>query len=244
MATHASDSLIYYACLPVERKLDLASIRHWDNLKLAADSGEIWVKGFTDFQIISKEVKSIPIKSLYFERDGHLFPLGSSLPALVVPSLLWSPIDRALPIELPSFNHNFFGVDQSISLQLVVDSEEREAYAMKVNLHDLEMYLTNASQIRLEKINWLILNSTQALVVGKPPLPIPGNAYWPFGQFLLPGGYQFDLPILAKALAQKLNQQKTDWILWDVNNTYSFILQSSFMPLSRSSFRNTFSKVI
>jgi hypothetical protein len=244
MATHASDSLIYYACLPAERKLDLASIRHWDNVKVATDSGSIWVKGFSDFQIISKEVKSIPIKNLYFEKEGHLFPLGSSLPAQVVPSLLWSPMDRALPMELPSFNHNYFGVDQSISLQLVADGEERETYAMKANLHDLEKYLTHASQVRLEKINWLILNSTQALLVGKPVLPIPGNTYWRFGQFLLPDGYHFDLPILAKALAQKLNQQNTDWILWDVDNTYTRIPQLSFMPLSRSSLRNTLSKAI
>jgi hypothetical protein len=35
-----------------------------------------------------------------------------------MPNLLWTPIERALSIDLPSFNHNFFGINQSVDIKL------------------------------------------------------------------------------------------------------------------------------
>ena len=83
----------------------LGQIRHWDNLKIASETNYIWIKKFTELQLASAELKSIPFTKTFVCKDNLLFPKGSLLPFKKMPNLLWTPIERALRIETVSYTH-------------------------------------------------------------------------------------------------------------------------------------------
>jgi hypothetical protein len=239
MAKHAANDLVYYLVIDDVNRDDLAAIRPWQNLKLAYDQNQIWVKDLSYVQIESPEVKCIPYKTLYYESDGKLCLLNSLLPDRRMPSLLWTPIERALPVKLPSFNHHYFGVDQKVALQLVPSEKEHEAEVMITSLDTLETYMTAAPAVRFGPLSWALLNGDKAFIAGTPMLPVDGRVYWRKGHFIIPAGYEFELDMLCHTMNEKLNPHHDSWILWNSDNTYALVAKDDMQPLSLGSLRAT-----
>lgn len=239
MAKNAANDLVYYLMLKEVYRDDLAAVRPWQNLKLAYDRDEIWIRDLSYVQVESPEVKCIPYKTLYYEQDGKLHLLNSELPDRNIPSLLWTPIERALPVKLPSLNHNYFGVDQKVSLCLVRAEGEHEAEVMIVNLATLGDYLESAPAVRLAPLSWTMLNGNKALVAGQPMLPINADVYWRKDHFIIPTGYEFELDMLCASMNERLNPHNDSWIVWHSDNSYALIGKDDMEPLSLGSFRAT-----
>lgn len=239
MAKHAANDLVYYLVMDELHRDDLAAIRPWQNLKLAYDQAQIWVKDLSYVQVESPEVKCIPYKTLYYESEGKLFLLNSLLPDRRMPSLLWTPIERALPIKLPSFNHNYFGIDQKVALQLITSEAEYEAEVMITSLDTLEAYLATAPAVRSGPLSWALLNHDQVLIAGTPMLPVDGDVYWRKDHFIIPAGYEFELDMLCHTMNDLLNPHNDSWILWNSDNTYALVAKEDMQPLSLGSLRAT-----
>ncbi len=239
MAKHAANDLVYYLVIDEVHRDDLAAIRPWQNLKLAYDQAQIWVKDLSYVQVESPEVKCIPYKTLYYESEGKLCLLNSLLPDRRMPSLLWTPIERALPVKLPSFNHNYFGIDQKVALQLVASEAEYEAEVMITGLDVLEAYMTAAPAVRSGPLSWALLNNGKAFIAGTPMLPVDGDVYWRKGHFIIPAGYEFELDMLCQTMNDLLNPHNDSWILWSSDNTYALIAKEDMQPLSLGSLRAT-----
>lgn len=236
MAKDAANNLSYYLAISEDKINHLGAIRKWNNLKAAFDKGLIWIKDFDYAQINSVEVKSIPEKQIFYERQGRLFLLNSLLPECIVPSLLWTSIERALPVKLPSFNHNYFGLKQEVAVRLVPSDHEIKTVASIVKIQALKAYLETAPEVRLRPLKWVLLNSDRALILGSPQLPVSGEVFWQQGRFLIPAGFNFDLVLLADELANRIDRDQDHWIMWNSEITYALIRKTDFMPLSLSSF--------
>lgn len=230
---------MYYLLIKEVYRDDLAAVRPWQNLKLAYDRDEIWIRDLSYVQVESPEVKCIPYKTLYYEHEGKLYLLNSELPDRTIPSLLWTPIERALPVKLPSLNHNYFGVNQHVDLCLVPAESEHEAEVMIVGIDTLEAYLESAPAVRLGPLSWTLLNHDKALVAGKPMLPVNAEVYWRSGHFIIPTGYEFELDMLCLAMNELLNPYNDSWIVWHADNRYALIGKDDLEPLSLGSFRAT-----
>ena len=72
----------YWLLLPIKYKEKLSKIRVWKELKAAILDDFIWVRGLHPNKINSPEIKSIPFKKIYFQKDNALFLLGGNLPEL------------------------------------------------------------------------------------------------------------------------------------------------------------------
>ena len=243
MATDITESLTYFLQIDSVHKQDLASIRKWTNLKVAFDKNKIWVCNFESYQIDAIEVKSMPNKTLFYSKNNKLFLLNSLLPNTKEPSLLWTPIERALPIEIKKFNHNYFGLTEKIDIKLVKDETENEAQVLLTNLSILLTYVEKASEIRLKKIQWVFINNEKVLLFGKPILPINASVYWIKNNAVIPTGYKFELEILNQQIDQKVNPDNDSWIIWNRDATYFKVDKSLLMPLSLSSLRKTLQKI-
>lgn len=239
MAQDASNDINYYLVIDGIHKADLANIRHWNNLKIAFDENRVWVKDFSYAQINSIEVKSIPYKKSFYAKHGKLFLQGSLLPDRNIPSLLWTPIDRAIPIRLPSFNHNYFGVQEKVPINLVPSDREEEAVAMITGIVALQQYIETAPAIRLQKLMWVILDNDKVLLHGRPLLPIAGNVFWKQKDFLIPAGFNFDLFLLIDPLNNLINPKNNYLVVWDTVGTYFLVDKNDMQPLSISSFRSS-----
>lgn len=228
--------------LEIEKKHNqlLASIRHWENVKISFTESAIWLKDFTLEQINASDLQQIPHLIFYEVKDNLLFLRGSILPTKKMPSaLLWSPIKRALPVELPNLNHNFFGIHEKIAIEIVKSEIEREAFALMTNIATAKEYIQNAPEVRLKSLHWTVLED-KILLLGTPLLPIKGTAFWKNDQAFLPTGYDFELPILFDVIANRINANGENIMLWQSDSSCVLIPKNSVKPLSISSFRNTF----
>jgi hypothetical protein len=240
MAQNTSNDINYFLAID-EKHLDfLGKIRHWANLKMAMEDNFCWVKDFTYEQINALEVKTIPYKTIYYSQENKLFKQDSLLPERTIPMLLWTPIERALSIELPSYNFNYFGVNDQVSVKLVQSEQEKPVFGMLVDRRVLEEYIQNAPAIRLQKLKWTILDESAVFIIGEPNLPIQGEGFWKNGDFFLPIGYDFELPILTNVLSQLIDPNHRNYIVYGLDNQYFLMGKHDFQPLSISSFRLSF----
>ena len=239
MEKNAPNDLGWFLKIDAGFKEDLASIRSWENLKLAYESNTIWVTNFDQQQIDSKEVKSMPYKTIFYSKNGKLYPKNSLLPECNQPSLLWTPIERALPIQLPKFNHNYFGIEEQISLQLIQVDEEQEARALLVLIDTLGKYINTAPVVRLKNISWVTINNVEAMLFGTPFLPLNGGAFWIDGNSLIPVGYNFDLHSISHFLYKSICEENNCWIVWNKDSSYFKIEKNIPVKLTAGSFRQT-----
>src|SRR5688572_20218731 len=205
MAGDTSDGINYFISIEKEHLDFLGEIRHWQNIKIGFEEALVWLKDLTHSQVDAIEVKCIPFKQLYYSKGAKLFRQGSLLPERNIPPLLWTAIDRGLPVKLPSFNHNYFGITEKIAIKIIASSEEAEAYALLTSMQSLGSYLETASAIRLKNLQWSIIND-QAMIFGVPLLPVNGTVYWRNAHFLFPAGYNLELHTLLPVLNNMLNE--------------------------------------
>jgi len=239
MAENTQDSLIYYLLIDNNYIDCLGAIRQWDNVKLGFDGDRVWAKDLNLAQINSISIKSIPRKQVFYLKDNKLYLKDSLLPHCKVPSLLWTPVERALPLSLPSYNNNYFGLDKKIDIGLDRSEEEREVFALKTSISHLRSYIESAPAMRLNRLYWTIIEDTaEVLIIGTPLLPLTGAIYWKLDNMLLPAGYNFKYYYLLNDIRKKINAEDA-WIIWSVENTYCIINKNDFEPLSLSSFRKS-----
>ncbi|WP_207536448.1 hypothetical protein [Desertivirga arenae] len=243
MAEDLTNAITFYLSVDDIQRDDLGAIRHWNNLMIGFCESLIWLKGFTSDQVNSVEVKSIPDKKLYYEKGGKLFFKDSLLPERNLPSMLWSPIERGLPVKLPSLNHNYFGLEEKLKISLEPTLIEREAYAMIVPLNILESYLSTAPAIRLSNISWAIIRPNFAFLLGKPLLPLAAKVYWQHQDFIIPAGYELYPPLLSDDLSYILNAKGTNWIIWNEDSSYFVIRKNQLSALSLGSFRRSMKNI-
>ena len=204
---------------------------------MASDGALLWLKDITERQIESIELKSIPHKQLYIERDGLLFHPGERVPTRRLATLLWAPIAKMLPIELPKGNYNFFGFEETFEIKLKKTAAERPAFGMLAPLANLKAYVQTAPKVRLEALEWVIIKQHLVFIVGQPLLPIKGFTYWKEKDFLLPTGFEFEFDILIEDIRKKVNASTENWVLWNKDSSYILLPKNSVKPLSIGSFR-------
>lgn len=236
MAENFADYLVK---LSVEHKDFLGQIRHWDNLKLAVELTDIWIKNFTETQLNSAELLSIPFISIYVCKDNLIFPKGSLLPLKKMPNLLWSPIERALTVEIGDYNHNFFGIHQTLLINLVPTQNEKVATILFVKCKEVDSFFQTAPKIRLDALKWCVVEENNALIFGEPMLPIKGKAFWQHGDFILPVGWELAYPILAETIEKKINPLGKYFIWWTSNEHYNLVEKTLLRSLSIASWRQT-----
>jgi len=229
----------YYARIHKQYIETLATIRKWQNLKVATVEDFIWIGNFSQEQIESKEVRGLPNKEVFYCKNTTLYPLGSKLPFGHLPSLLFTPIERALPITIESFNHNLFEINGEINIQLVQCDTEQDCSVMLVDIDALGKYIVQCPKVRMKNLKWVVLNKKEALLIGKPLLPLNGSVFWEHNSFIIPSGFMLNVGILQKVLQLKLDKDEEHYILWHPDASYSKISKDSFMPLSIGSYRQT-----
>ncbi len=237
MAENSSNDLVYLLEISLSHKDYLGHIRHWNNLKMATDAESIWVKDFTDSQLEDVALKAIPFANLYVCKQNLLFPKGSLVPSRKIPKFLWTPMEKALPIELTGFNHNFFGIHQQHNIKLVSSESEQKATVLLVDKIEANDYIVNASEVRLQNIKWALIDQKEAIFLGEPFLPLNGNAYWQVDNFILPVGYDFEFPILRNVIKEAISTD--DFIWWKDITNYSLLPQHCIKPLSIASWKQT-----
>jgi len=240
MAKDSSDSVKeFWAELPRMNEDFLGSIRDWKNIQMSVEEEVIWLKGFTDEQAASSQIRQFPDFLLYELREGLLFRRDALVPSKKVrTALFWSPIDRALRLTFPPSNQNFFGIDEKIQVRLQPSDEEQPAYALLSSIEEIKETVIALPKFKAEKMSWIVIND-KALFLGTPLLSFPGKTYWTKDGHLLPSGFDFEFRNLSVLLQRKYNADHEHWLLWNENGSVLALSKKDFRKLSVSSFRLT-----
>lgn len=240
MAENSSDNITeFWAELPRTDEDELGSIRDWKNVQIATDDETIWLKGFTDEQVLASELHQLPNFLLYELRNGLLFKKEALVPSKKVrTALLWMPIDKALRLIFPASNQNYFGISEKVQIRLKESNEEHPVIALISKIVNIKESIVALPKFRLEKLEWIVIED-EALFLGTPLLSLPGKTYWTKDGHLLPSGFDFEFKNLSIFLQQKYNKELDKWLLWDENGNYLAIKKTDFRTLSVSSFRLT-----
>ena len=243
MAENAPSGVSYYLLIDKTYQDHIAPLRKWTHLKVAFDKESIWITNFDTAQITSATVKSIPYSLTFYSKAGQLYLQHSLLPDRKEPNLLWTPIERAFPIKPQKFNHNYFGIDEKIEMAIVPEETPTEAEVLLTTMQELRSYVETAPAIRLKHIRWVVVNAEDALLFGRPFLPINGKAYWTRQNAVIPVGYNFELSLLTDLITEKANPNSNAWIVWNLDATYYRLEKDLLAPLTLSSVRKTLSEL-
>lgn len=225
----------YWLSVDQVHKSSLYDLRNWAHLKIASDEHLIWVRGFTNTEIGSVKVLSIPSAKRYCLQGTKLYLLGHRLPYRVEPSLLWTEIQRGLSLNLPQQNFNYFGLNQAHSISIVPSDK---IYTMNVTIVQLDLlcaFVRSAASIRMESLKWTIIDDQQALIIGTPLLPISGEDYYTNGCFIIPGGYKLKYGVMLATYEKSLLGHSDCWYIIDEKNEMRKINRSEFTILNKGS---------
>ena len=113
-----------------------------------------------------------------FTLSGQLLtPLGKSLPTRELPNLQWLPIASLLPIVPlpPQDDEPFFG---HVDFQLIPHNSNHPASALLLSFAQLTAWTETAAAPRLKKLTYALSSNNQALVLGTPLPPLPGQSFY------------------------------------------------------------------
>lgn len=238
MANDAVQPIIFFAAVDAISEIGLFKMRHWPLVLGARDGVRFWLKGLTPDQINSVEMRTLSHVAIFYSRNGQLYKMNSLLPDQPEPMLDWQPLHRLFPVTLPKSNAYLREIPE-ITVRLIPENREHSAAALQTSAAILKRYVTGAPTVRLENLQWVLLENGEVLVIGSPILPINGTAYWRDGAHFLPAGFYFELPILKEIIQSKLDETREKYLFWREDGTCLPISPESFTPLTLGSFRKT-----
>lgn len=212
------------------------NLRKYSNIKIAFDSDVIWLRGLTKTNIESLSILKIPSVKRFYSKDVHLIEYGKSLPFMIEPTFLWTPIQRGLKIQIPKENFNYFGINSSFNIMIEPSSFPQKITASIVNMDRLEKYLNSSLNYRTKTITWTILNNNSALLLGTPLIPIPGKDFYQADPFLIPAGKKLKYKTLLNVYRKALKDPLDFWYLIEEDSEIKKIRKNDFNPLNKGSF--------
>ncbi len=217
----------------------LGAVRCMDDLKVATDENNIWLRGLYDNAAVDKSIQLLPTQhSYYLDENNLLFSPGGLTPVATLPLLEWLPVAAFINIEIPVAALPG-QLDQLATISIVPSAKNKKGDALLTTLEQWKLYATKAPAIRLTPLQFAVSQNSSVLIVGNPLPAIPGKELWMTDNILLPNGYDFEIPLAVSFINEKLNAQKDAVLLFDTDGTYEKIDLAVFAKAKRSAVRLT-----
>ena len=217
----------------------LGAVRSLPGLQVAEAASQLWLRGLPASGEVPLVVRTLPAVAVYtLDAQGRLFPQGQRTPTGLLPALTWQPIREFVPLELPTAALPAQAAP-AYTVRLASSARAEAGAALLTTLADWRSYVETAPEIRLAKLRFAVAADQRVLVVGTPLPPIAAQEYWQHLGLLLPAGYDFEAPLLAPLLAQKLNPGSDALVLFAADGGWERVPNAHLQPVSRSAVRLT-----
>jgi hypothetical protein len=230
----------YWVCIDKEYIDELGMIRHWQHIKYFEDDQSIWLRNLTSLDIRAHLLLKIPGIKIYTQKDNYLTLKGNLVPERKIPTdALWSPIDRALMLQIEEVDENIELKEKSIHYKLIPSNTEKESIGLLVDLNEVTDILEKTPMVRFENLSWTVIDKKFAFIYGTLLLPIKGQSFWLMDNFLLPSGYQMSNPLLAQSINEVICYDEKSKVILFEDNTYLKIKNEDWVPFNLASLRLT-----
>ncbi|MGI4874108.1 MAG: hypothetical protein ACRYFX_23355 [Janthinobacterium lividum] len=217
----------------------LGSVRDQPGLQAATDAGQVWLRGLPATELLPLALRQLPTRAAYVaDTEGRLFPVGKHTPTGRLPLLAWQPLAQLVPLEVPTAALPG-QVPPAGTLRLVAATRPRPGTALLTTLAALAQYAETAPAVRLAAWRFAVSGRGQALLLGTPLPPLPGQELWLSEGLLLPAGLESEVPLAARLLAHRLNPSGNAVLLFDAAGEWEFIAAEYLHPVTRAAVRLT-----
>lgn len=217
----------------------LGSVRCFQGLQAALEENKIWLRGITASTVPDLSLLKLPLKKTFLlDEQDNLFLTGAATPIDKLQALNWQPVASFINVEAP-ISSLPGKTNDKVNIQLKASYEEQRGVALLTSLTAWKTYAEIAPVARLNSLRFAVSENREVFIIGTPLPPLPGKEYWSNQNLLLPSGYDFEIPVMAKLISQKLQADKDDVILFDATGEWQRIPASYFMQATRSSIRLT-----
>ncbi|GAB3638244.1 hypothetical protein GCM10027422_38340 [Hymenobacter arcticus] len=221
------------------QRATLGTVRDQPGLLVAADAGQLWIRGLRATGPLPLALRQLPALAAYgADAAGRLFPGGRPTPTGRLPLLAWQPILDFVPLELPTAALPG-QLPAPVPVRLVPSAQPRPGAALLTTLAAWQAYAETAPAVRLAGLRFAVSSRGQALLLGAPLPPLPGQEYWLTDGLLLPAGFEFELPIAAPLVAARLTNGGENFALFDATGEYEVIATTQLHPATRAAIRLT-----
>ena len=204
----------------------------------ASESGklmELWLRGFDGAD--EDLLRAVPSARRVRVTDEGLLrmrPDGSTerLPYRQTPQLRWRPIAEVLTVKFPELTHTPTVQPETTDWKLVRTQAQQSTTALLTTVAHLAAFAKTAPRVRLERLRFCWVDA-QALVLGQPLPPLPGEAYWG-EEHLRPVGLDFAHAKLLSGVAPRPYGYNADArTLWRADGSYVVLPARAFAALGR-----------
>jgi hypothetical protein len=226
--------------LAATQRAALGTVRDQPGLRAADDgAGQLWLRGLPATGPLPLALRQLPALAGYeADAEGRLFPVSRPTPTGRLPLLAWQPLAAFLPLEMPTAA--LPGQRPApVPVRLLPSAQPRPGAALLTTLAALRSYAEAAPAVRLASLRFAVSALGQALVVGTPLPPLPGQEYWLSAGLLLPAGFDFEVPLVAQLLASQRPSPAADILLFFPEGQYEILPIAQLRPVTRSAVRLT-----
>ncbi|RZK53909.1 MAG: hypothetical protein EOO59_11950 [Hymenobacter sp.] len=217
----------------------LGTVRDQPGLRVAADAGQLWLRGLPAAGPLPLALHQLPARAAYSaDAAGRLFPDGRPTPTGRLPLLAWQPILEFVPLELPTAALPG-QLPAPVPVRLVPSAQSRPGAALLTTLAAWQAYAETAPAVRLAGLRFAASSRSQVLLLGTPLPPLPGQEYWLANGLLLPAGFDFEVSIEAALVAGRLTSGGEYFALFDPMGQYELLATAHLHPATRAAARLT-----
>lgn len=223
--------------LPKDKAAQLGPLRTLGGLEVHETDKEIWLRVRETSEEIQTALKSLPAATAFrVLDDGQLCQWGNLVPHGFLPAGPWESLSQWMTVKLPSAA--LAGrLTNRIPLQLVRDSQPRDANLLLTSLNDWLAYGRTAPQVRLDRWQFAVSVENEVLIRGTPLPPIPGQQFIEEHGIAIPCGWHWSPAVDGEVLAQAFALSDCTLLLWRAEGSIERIAREQFVRATRSAIR-------
>jgi hypothetical protein len=226
-------------CIGREDVAALAAIRLVGGIEVAAAGKEIWLRGQRGDDSLDAKLSVLPANARYeWLNPDQLRRVEQRVPSDRFPALAWQPLSAWLQVEAPVAALPALE-PRPVTLQLIRSTDEREPELLLTDMATFQRFVTEAAQVRLDRLHFAAAADGRVLVRGKPLPPLPGSRFVLHCGVAVPAGFSWSPAVSPEVLARRFAVSGDALVLWNENNTLTRLHGEQFMPVSRSAVRAT-----
>lgn len=216
----------------------LGNIRTIPDLKVAEHGDELWLRGVSKESSYEKELRKLPVLKAYTISNELLFPVDGITPVGKLESLDWKLLTDFFTLELP-LSAIPGKTDKRVPVRLIPCTNEQEEEALLTSLEHWKAFAGEASEVRLKGLMFAASEHGEVFIIGNPLPPLPGKAFWSREGIYLPCGFDFEFPLMAELLNEKMTSFDDTILIFVEDGKLISVSADHFASATRSAIRMT-----
>ena len=215
----------------------LGQLRRRSGLEVCEFPDAVWLRsGILDEELDAK-FRALPGRRFVVLPDNQLVPSGNQVPQGHLPAGPWVPLSQWMTVQTE--NAAFGGkVTDKIPLKIVRGGKPDKANVLLTTASQWRTYAEGASQIRLDRLAFVMDDEHQVVVRGTPLPPQSGTRFVEDAGVATEAGWTWTPPVDSDVVRTELGLEQQDLALLHSDGTWNHIRSEDFVQASRSAVRS------